>query len=144
MRVHPTRVAVFAVAWVLAGPGGPASASDAGASRALYQQHCAGCHAGPAVQDAHPPGGPSRTPPDLTKLSASYGSPLPRARLLHHVLDARRRGGARICGDHDLWWAERGHDGALRRRGTVLVVLEYLESTQQEGHDLSPRRPGFH
>jgi mono/diheme cytochrome c family protein len=131
MPVRAVRVAVLAIGWLLAGPALAASGPDAAGKRALYERHCAGCHAEAGIRGARLP----RRPPDLTNLGAAYGSPLPRARLLHHVLDARRRGGARICGDRDLWWGDRGHDVALRRRGTVLVVLEYLEATQQESHD---------
>jgi hypothetical protein len=137
MSALAVRVALCVVALLVAGPGRGAPPADARASGDLYEEHCAGCHAGARARAAHL----SRTPPDLSHLTASYGSPLPRARLLHHVLDARRRGGARICGDHDQWWGERGPEVALRRRGTVLVVLEYLEATQQESHAAPARHP---
>jgi hypothetical protein len=142
MAVRAGRVTLLAIVWLLAGPWPATAAPDAAASRALYERHCAGCHAGGATPgDLRHPRGPGCAPPDLTRLRDAYGSPLPRAHLLHHVLDARRRGGARICGDHDLWWGDRGHDAALLRRGTVLVVLDYLESLQHERPDLLPRDP---
>jgi hypothetical protein len=137
MSARAVGVAVCVVAWLVAGAGGAARATDARSSLELYERHCAGCHAGTRPRAAHV----SRAPPDLTNLAAAYGSPLPRAYLLHYVLDARRRGGARMCGDHDLWWGDRGHDVALRRRGTVLVVLEHLEAAQQEIRDPSAPHP---
>ena len=143
MPMRAGGVTILAVVWLLE-LGGPERATadpDATASRALYEQHCAGCHAGPTQRDPRLSHSPGCRPPDLTHLTAAYGSPLPRAHLLHHVLDARRRGGARICGDRDVWWGERGHDVALRRRGTVLVVLDYLETLQQERQDGSPGHP---
>ena len=111
---------------------GPAAAGGDEPNRRLYEEHCARCHGANSEGGGPLPPGWGQRPPGLTHLASAWGSPLPKARLLHHVVDPRRPGGARICGGHDLWWANRDRTVAVHRRGTVLVVLDYLETLQHE------------
>ena len=129
-------LAVVCVQAVLLGAPGlaatPAGAGDESTNRTLYERHCARCHGASGEGNGPFSSSSGQRPPGLTHLASAWGSPLPKASLLHHVVDPRRPGGARICGGRDRWWAERGSAVALHRRGTVLVVLDYLETMQRQ------------
>ena len=116
-------------------PVAPATAVESGADR--YVQYCASCHGidgrgdGPAAATLRTP------PPDLTRLSARWGSPLDRTALAE-LIDGRK--GPRAHGPPDMpVWGERLYAGErpdspareAARRGTLLLILEYLETLQR-------------
>ncbi len=121
---------LLAVAWL--GLAGEAWAWDGQghSSRTLYQSYCAACH-GDLGQEAGAYQGSLRpAAPDLRKLKRTHGAPLPRAALVHFVLDPRRTGSARVCSRRPLAWAVPGLGTWSMRRGMVLSVLQYLETLQ--------------
>lgn len=99
----------------------------------LYLQYCARCHGataeggGPDAATQHPP------PSDLTRLAPRWGTPLDKDRLAD-FLDGRNADPA-----HVVVWGEELYRGEREesvpreaaRRGTILLILEYLETRQQ-------------
>jgi hypothetical protein len=100
-------------------------------SRALYQAYCAACHGGLGEEVAAYPRSRRSAAPDLRQLESVHGAPLPRAALVHFVLDPQRTGVARVCSEHPFAWAAPGLGPWSMRRGTVLNVLRYLETLQR-------------
>lgn len=113
----------------------PETAIESGADR--YVQYCASCHGidgrgdGPAAETLRTP------PPDLTRLSERWGTPLDRTALAE-LIDGRK--GPRAHGPPDMpVWGERLYAGErpespareAARRGTILLILEYLETLQR-------------
>jgi len=118
----------------------PAAAAPAGAVESgtdLYLQYCASCHGVGAHGDG-PTAETLRKPPsDLTRLSARWGAPLDKERLATFIdgRDAPRAHGTPempVWGER-LYAGERAHSPAREaaRRGTILLILEYLETLQQ-------------
>lgn len=113
----------------------PDTAVASGADR--YRQYCASCHGvdgrggGPAAETL-------RTPPaDLTRLSERWGTPLDRAALAE-LIDGRKSPRAHGPSDMPVWgerlYAGERPDSPAReaaRRGTILLILEYLETLQR-------------
>jgi hypothetical protein len=74
-------------------------------------------------------------PPDLTQLSARYGSPLPRAALAEFI-DGRRD--VRAHGMREMpVWGERLYEDLppdvgleAAKASTIYLILEFLESVQ--------------
>lgn len=133
--LHGTLLLVLACALL------PTSAAFAQAMRAHlvrgqaeYLQYCASCHgdrgdgAGELAPDL------SLRPTDLTRLGQRYGMPLPRQKLLAFV-DGRRplvSHGTRempVWGER-LWEDLPSRTPEIRKRGTILVILDYIETLQ--------------
>lgn len=104
---------------------------------AEYRQYCASCHG--LFADGKGPVAPVlKTPPaDLTRLGERYGMPLPRNKLLPFIdgRDARRAHGTR---EMPVWGkvlygdlSSGGREREMAARGTILVILDYLESVQR-------------
>jgi len=101
-----------------------------------YRQYCASCHG--VFADGKGPVGPVlKTPPaDLTLLGARYGMPLPRNKLLPFIdgRDERRAHGTR---EMPVWGKvlyedmSGGRQREMAVRGTILLILDYLEGVQQ-------------
>jgi mono/diheme cytochrome c family protein len=139
-------LALVACAGRLAGDGDEAEPAPApGTERSdvlqsgadLYTSYCASCHGvsargdGPAAETLRKP------PSDLTRLGARWGAPLDKERLAAFI-DGRE--GPRAHGPPDMpVWGERLYAGEREesparesaRRGTILLILEYLETLQQ-------------
>jgi hypothetical protein len=100
-------------------PGLAARADDPGAAAhaQLFDIYCGHCHSQ----------GASGSVPDLSGLTQKYGAPLPTARLVDFVVNDRRLGGSRICGDHAVRLLPFNDAAA---RSTVRAVLHYLASVQ--------------
>jgi len=126
----------------LAFPAGAARASsldepllESGAG--LYLQYCASCHGvaargdGPAAAALHEP------PTDLTRLGERYGQPLPMERLAA-LVDGRTAVAAHGSREMPVW-GEQLYAGdrpesparAAARSGTILLILEYLDTQQR-------------
>lgn len=104
-------------------PGHAGSPSEQDRARDLYRRHCVACHGTGAVE-ALGPGRP--VPPAFGQVGEHFRDPRPLAALLHHVVDPRRPGGSRVCGDRDAWWSSGDRGAPVRRRGSVLLVLRML------------------
>ena len=113
----------------------PATAIERGAD--LYTQYCASCH-GLTAQGDGPAAETLRKPPsDLTRLGPRWGVPLDRERLAAFI---DGRDGPRAHGPPEMpVWGERLYAGErpespareAARRGTILLILEYLDTLQQ-------------
>lgn len=113
----------------------PATAIESGAD--LYTRYCASCH-GVAAQGDGPAAATLRKPPsDLTRLGPRWGTPLDRERLAAFI-DGRE--GPRAHGTPEMpVWGEQLYAGErpestareAARRGTILLILEYLDTLQQ-------------
>ena len=113
----------------------PADVVSTGAG--LYAQYCASCH-GVAARGDGPTAASLRTPPsDLTRLSARWGSPLDQEALAAFI-DGRDAPRAHGAPDMPVW-GERLYVGErtesptreAARRGTILLILEYLDTLQE-------------
>ncbi len=108
---------------------------ESGAS--LYMQYCASCH-GPTAQGNGPAAESLRkAPSDLTQLFRRYGQPLPKERLAA-VIDGRAEIPAHGSREMPVWgqqlYAGDRPDTPARdaaRSGTILLILEYLETQQR-------------
>ncbi len=102
-----------------------------------FQQYCASCHGADA--DGTGPMAPvlSVPPADLRLLSVKYGKPLPRPKLVAFI-DGRQRVRGHGSREMPVWGkqlyeATRGdaaHEGQVR--GTILVIIDYLDALQIE------------
>jgi mono/diheme cytochrome c family protein len=103
----------------------------------LYAQYCASCHGATGHGDG-PTADSLKTPPgDLTQLAGRWGTPLDRERLAAFI---DGRDAPRAHGSPDMpVWGERLYEGEradsspreAARRGTILLILEYLQTLQQ-------------
>jgi mono/diheme cytochrome c family protein len=110
--------------------------SDAPSVRgqAEYEKYCASCHG--LKGDGHGPVAPAMNvpPTDLTTLGERYGQPLPRTKLMAFI-DGRRpliSHGSRempIWGEK-LWENLPSRTPEARKRSTILVIIDYLDSLQ--------------
>lgn len=101
----------------------------------VYRNYCAVCHG--VFADGKGPVAPvlKSPPPDLSRLSARFGSPL-RSEELADLIDGRTM--ARSHGTNDMpVWGERLYEGRQDnpqldkvRRGTILRIIEYLNAIQ--------------
>lgn len=101
---------------------------------AEYLKYCASCH-GPEG-DGQGPVAPVLVPPpsDLTRLAERYGRPLPRQELARFI-DGRREVTAHGPRTMPVWGEQLFRDlpsptPEARRRGTILVLLDHLETLQ--------------
>lgn len=113
----------------------PATAVESGAD--LYLQYCASCHGVSAHGDGPAAATLRQAPSDLTRLAGRWGSPLDKERLAAFV-DGRQA--PRAHGPPDMpVWGEKLYAGEraesppreAARRGTILLILEYLQTLQQ-------------
>jgi mono/diheme cytochrome c family protein len=119
-------------------PGtGRAAELESGAD--LYTSYCASCH-GVSARGDGPAGATLEPPPsDLTRLAERWGDPLDRARLVA-FLDGREAPrahgptGMPVWGEQ-LYAGEREESPAREaaRRGTMLLIVEYLQTLQTAG-----------
>lgn len=102
-----------------------------------YRQYCAACH-GVFANGEGPVAVALKTPPaDLTRLGERYGMPLPRAKLIPFIdgRDAKRAHGTRempIWGKILMEDQRGGTEREMMVRGTIIVILDYIESVQVE------------
>lgn len=123
-----------ACAWGAAEPG-PGRLEDGHPAYATYRQYCASCHG--IYANGQGPLAPvlRQRPPDLTRLGARYGTPLPKP-MLAEFIDGRRPVRAHGPGDMPVWGKQmllgmpEGPGKTAGQRGMVLVILDYLESVQ--------------
>jgi len=103
----------------------------------LYTQYCASCHGIAGRGDGPAAGELTKPPSDLTRLAARWGTPLDRERLATFV---DGRDAPRAHGTPEMpVWGERLYEGEraespareAARRGTILLILEYLQTLQQ-------------
>jgi len=118
-------------------PPGLARSDIVATGAELYAQYCASCHGlsgrgdGPAAAELAKP------PADLTRLAPRWGAPLDRERLADFI---DGRDAPRAHGTPEMpVWGERLYEGEREespareaaRRGTILLILEYLQTLQQ-------------
>ena len=135
----PPKVA-DAVAKPADGVAKPADAMDwTGQGGRLYATYCASCH-GVGGRGDGPVAETLRVPPaDLTRLGDRYGEPLPIDRIADFV-DGRSHVAAHGPREMPVWGEQlyRGErEGApakeAARRGTVLLIVEWLQTIQRGG-----------
>lgn len=104
--------------------------------RDAYLQFCASCH-GPDAEGSGPLAGELRTaPPDLTRLTERFGSPLNRQRLLERI-DGRDMARAHGSTDMPVWGRKLGartprtQGTEVQTRGTLLIIIDWLASIQK-------------
>lgn len=101
---------------------------------AEYQKYCAACHGVNGDGDGLVAGALKVAPTDLTRLQERHGRPLPRQKLMEFI-DGRRpliAHGSRempVWGER-LWENLPSRTPEMRIRGSILVILDYLESIQ--------------
>jgi mono/diheme cytochrome c family protein len=108
-----------------------------------YRSYCGACHGIDANGDGPVASALTTPPADLTRLGERYGMPLPRSKLLPFVdgRDAKRAHGTR---EMPVWGKVLHQDqaGSTERemivRGTILVILDYLETIQVQETDPAP------
>lgn len=146
MRLHLLALPMLAIAGCagLRGDEEP-SAEPPGLERAdvlqsgadLYTGYCASCHGVTARGDGPAAETLRRAPSDLTRLAGRWGAPLDKERLADFI-DGRE--GPRAHGPPDMpVWGERLYSGEREespareaaRRGTILLILEYLQTLQE-------------
>jgi hypothetical protein len=104
-------------------PAGPEAPNEG-----LYRVYCADCHGIEADGNGRRAPALRLAPPDLTHLTAKWGSPLPKVALTDFVMRAERLGTPNtICGERVHWGANQ-----IERRIAVLAILGYLETVQAE------------
>jgi mono/diheme cytochrome c family protein len=122
----------------------PASArpEDVAQGAFLYATYCASCHGAGARGDGPAAQALVKPPPDLTLLAARHGEPLERERIAE-LIDGRTAHGPRempvwgrrlYAGEREASSSDHGPSGlALEsaRRGTILLILDYLETLQR-------------
>lgn len=103
----------------------------------LYMQYCASCHGVAARGDGPAAAALRNSPADLTRLVERYGQPLPMERLAASI-DGRSAVPAHGSREMPVW-GERLYAGdrpesparEAARRGTILLILEYLDTQQR-------------
>lgn len=103
-----------------------------------YRQYCASCHG--VFADGQGPVNPVLEVPatDLTRLAARYGRPLPKPMLTEFVDGSRP---VIAHGSREMpVWGHRLFEGVppnpakqAGQRGTIQLILDYLESLQRDG-----------
>jgi mono/diheme cytochrome c family protein len=101
-----------------------------------FLQYCAACHGAEARGDGPAASALETRPPDLTRLSQAYGSPLDKHRLVV-VVDGRSMPRAHGSSEMPVWGRKlleavppsAGKDAF--KRGTLLVILDWIETVQQ-------------
>lgn len=102
---------------------------------AQYQQYCASCHG--MLADGRGLVAPVLTvaPTNLRTLGQRYGMPLPKQELMGFI-DGRRPVVAHGSREMPIWGVRLYEDvpsltPEARKRGAILVILDYLESIQE-------------
>lgn len=147
MRLAALLLAGLALALPLAAAAGESELpSGAAAGQLLFYSYCASCH-GADARGSGPVAPSLVTPPaDLTRLAERYGQPLPR-KALADFIDGRRDVAAHGPREMPVWGRrffegeapEEAAESAKRR--TLEVILDYLESIQEQRQARSPRPP---
>lgn len=135
-----------AIGSVAAGAGALAMASaivhaqpaePPGPGQQAFLQYCASCH-GPLGDGQGPLAEELRAAPaDLTRLRERFGSPLQTQRLLERI-DGRRMARAHGSRDMPVWGQKlarnvsRGPGTEAQTRGTLLIIIDWLESIQKD------------
>lgn len=137
----PLGAAIVAIGATALGGWAGAAAAQSGAGsvppgRDAYLQYCGSCH-GPEGDGQGPMAAELKTPPsDLTRLAKRYGAPLPRERLLD-LVDGRSMPRAHGSEAMPVWGRKLLEDvppGAGKeayKRGTILVILDWIEAIQR-------------
>lgn len=155
--MHHPRLAAMALALVLlacrttpdAAPAPAPTPSDLANGAHLYRSYCASCHGVGGRGDGPVAVSLAKPPADLTQLGVRYGTPLPVDRLAEWI-DGRRAVAAHGPREMPVWGTELyrsgpdvlppGHPNVQAResarRGTVLLILDYLQTLQP------PQPPG--
>lgn len=103
---------------------------------ALYQQYCASCHGVWADGEGLLVPVLTEKPTNLRTLEQRTGSPLKRERLVE-VIDGRKPIAAHGSREMPVW-GKRLDQGVkssvpdMRKRSTVMVIVDYLEAIQEE------------
>lgn len=105
--------------------------------REAFQQYCASCH-GAKADGKGPLAKELRTAPtDLTRLTERFGSPLHTQRMLERI-DGRRMARAHGSRDMPVWGQKlarnvpRGPGTEAHTRGTLLIIIDWIESIQKD------------
>jgi hypothetical protein len=113
---------------------GVASAADH-PGKAVYEQYCASCH-GPAADGNGPVAEEMKiSPTDLRKLGQKYGTPIPKPQL-REMIDGRNMVRSHGTADMPVWGEDLVRNAPpttniqLFKRGTIIVILDYLETLQ--------------
>ena len=121
-------------------PSRPAASEKLNASHpgyAAYQQYCAVCHG--VFADGRGVAAPvlKVSPPNLRELGKRYGTPLPRQKLIPFI------DGSQPILSHGTRempiWGTRLYEQTpnpmpdARQRGSILTILDYLDSVQDTG-----------
>ena len=113
-----------------------ASAADP-PGKAVFEQYCASCH-GMAADGNGPVAAELKVAPsDLRKLGKEFGTPLAKPKLLE-VIDGRNMVRAHgtatmpVWGDQLVREVPPSTNTEFFKRGTILVIIEYLQTLQVE------------
>ena len=105
--------------------------------KAVFEQYCASCH-GVAADGNGPVAAELKVAPaDLRKLGKEFGTPLAKPKLLE-VIDGRNmvraHGSATmpVWGDQLVREVPPSANTEFFKRGTILVIIEYLQTLQVE------------
>jgi mono/diheme cytochrome c family protein len=115
---------------------GTAGAADH-AGKAVFEQYCASCH-GTAADGKGPVAEEMKiSPTDLRKLGKKYGMPLPKPKL-REMIDGRDMVRSHGTSDMPVWGEDLVRNAPpttnvqLFKRGTIIVILDYLETIQEQ------------
>jgi mono/diheme cytochrome c family protein len=116
----------------------PGSAAQGGPGRILYLTYCEGCHGPGGRGDGRAAPALRTPPPDLTRLSERYGTPLDRAALAQYI-DGRILLGLHGEREMPVWGREFFADAPPSTPGLehtrehlIQVLIDYLQSIQSE------------
>lgn len=116
----------------------PGSAGQGGPGRILYLTYCEGCHGPGGRGDGRAAAALRTPPPDLTRLSERYGTPLDRAALAQYI-DGRILLGMHGDREMPVWGREFFADAPPSTPGLehtrehlIQVLIDYLQSIQSE------------
>ncbi len=126
-----------AVVIVLAACGRHETTDDRQLGAVMFGRYCASCH-GNAGDGTTPLASQLQTaPPDLTRLSKKFGSPLRRDELAAYI-DGRQTLAAHGTREMPVW-GERLYEGFPEtpgtdavREGTIDLILDHLEAIERQ------------
>ena len=134
MTIRPTHWVCASLVVASVAFAGVTSAADH-PGRAVYEQYCASCHGltadgkGPVAEEM------KISPADLRKLGQKYGTPIPKPKL-RELIDGRQMVRSHGTADMPVWGdnlirnAPPTANVELFKRGTIIVILDYLETLQ--------------
>lgn len=126
----------LAAACATNGDGASDSDTRTASGKSLYERHCAACHGMDARGDGPVAASLKVAPPDLTRLSEKYGSPLPAAKLTEFI-DGRSMVAAHGRSDMPVWGKDLYRDVPVHAatesdtRSTIRLIVSYLDTIQQ-------------